>query len=79
MGITPLEGLVMGTRCGDMDCALPFYIIRKTGMSTAEMDTALNKKSGLLGITGKYVDRRDVTKATAEGDEKARLALEMEY
>ena len=78
MGITPLEGLVMGTRCGDMDCALPFYIMRKTGMSAAEMDTALNKKSGLLGITGKYVDRRDVTKAAAEGDEKARLALEME-
>ena len=78
MGITPLEGLVMGTRCGDMDCALPFYIMRKTGMSAAEMDTALNKKSGLLGITGKYVDRRDVTKAAAEGDGKARLALEME-
>ena len=78
MGITPLEGLVMGTRCGDMDCALPFYIMRKTGMSAAEMDTALNKKSGLLGITGKYVDRRDVTKAAAAGDEKARLALEME-
>ena len=78
MGITPLEGLVMGTRCGDMDCALPFYIMRKTGMSAAEMDTALNKKSGLLGITGKYVDRRDVTKAAAEGDVKARLALEME-
>ena len=78
MGITPLEGLVMGTRCGDMDCALPFYIMRKTGMSAAEMDTALNKKSGLLGITGKYVDRRDVTKAAAEGDEKACLALEME-
>lgn len=78
MGITPLEGLVMGTRCGDMDCALPFYIMRKTGMSAAEMDTSLNKKSGLLGITGKYVDRRDVTKAAAEGDGKARLALEME-
>ncbi len=78
MGITPLEGLVMGTRSGDMDCALPFYIMRKTGMTAAEMDTALNKKSGLLGITGKYVDRRDVTKAAQEGDEKASLALDME-
>lgn len=78
MGITPLEGLVMGTRSGDMDPALPFYIMRKTGMSAAEMDTALNKKCGLLGITGKYTDRRDVTKAAEEGDEKAQLALEME-
>ena len=78
MGITPLEGLVMGTRCGDMDCALPLYIMRKTGMSAAEMDTALNKKSGLLGITGKYVDRRDVTKAMREGDKRSALALDME-
>ena len=78
MGITPLEGLVMGTRCGDIDAALPFYIMRKTGMSAAEMDTALNKKSGLLGITGKYVDRRDVTKAMREGDKRSALALDME-
>ena len=71
MGITPLEGLVMGTRTGDMDPALAFYIMRKTGMTPAEMDTAMNKKSGLLGITGKYTDRRDVQKAADEGDEKA--------
>ncbi|MBR6215333.1 MAG: acetate/propionate family kinase, partial [Spirochaetaceae bacterium] len=78
MGITPLEGLVMGTRTGDMDPALAFYIMRKTGMTPAEMDTAMNKKSGLLGITGKYTDRRDVQKAAEAGDEKAILAVEME-
>jgi acetate kinase len=78
MGITPLEGLVMGTRSGDCDPALALYIMRKTGMSVAEMDTALNKKSGLLGITGKYVDRRDVIKAMEEGDADAKLAFEME-
>ncbi|MCR4714166.1 MAG: acetate kinase, partial [Treponemataceae bacterium] len=78
MGITPLEGLVMGTRSGDCDPALALYIMRKTGMSVAEMDTTLNKKSGLLGITGKYVDRRDVIKAMEEGDEDAKLAFEME-
>ena len=78
MGITPLEGLVMGTRSGDCDPALPFYIMRKTGMSIAEMDTALNKKSGLLGITGKYVDRRDVQSALEAGDERALLAQDME-
>jgi acetate kinase len=78
MGITPLEGLVMGTRSGDMDPALPLYIMRKSGMSAAEMDTALNKKSGLLGITGKYNDRRDVEKAAEEGDKRSALAQEME-
>lgn len=78
MGITPLEGLVMGTRSGDCDPALPFYVMRKTGMSAADMDTALNKKSGLLGITGQYVDRRDVAKAMQEGDKRAKLAFDME-
>lgn len=78
MGITPLEGLVMGTRSGDCDPALAFYIMRKTGMSVEEIDTALNKKSGLLGITGKYADRRDVTKAMEAGDKRAELAFNME-
>ena len=78
MGITPLEGLVMGTRSGDLDPALPFYIMRKTGMSADEMDTALNKKSGCLGVTGKYADRRDVEMAAKNGDEKAKLCIEME-
>lgn len=78
MGITPLEGLVMGTRSGDCDPALPFYIMRKTGMTAAEMDTALNKKSGHLGINGKYVDRRDIQSALEAGDERALLSQDME-
>ena len=78
MGITPLEGLVMGTRSGDLDPALPFYIMRKTGMSDDEMDRALNKKSGLLGITGKYTDRRDIQKGAEEGDPLCKLGQEME-
>lgn len=78
MGLTPLEGLVMGTRCGDVDPALLCYVMKKTGMSIQEMDTALNKKSGLLGITGKYTDRRDVQTAVKAGDEKAILAQNME-
>jgi acetate kinase len=78
MGITPLEGLVMGTRSGDADMAMPFYVMRKTGMSAAEIENALNKKSGLLGITGKYADRRDIQKAKLEGDKRAELAQNME-
>ncbi len=78
MGLTPLEGLVMGTRSGDVDPALPFYIMRKTGMGVKEIDAALNKESGLLGITGKYADRRDVASAMDAGDEKAALAFRME-
>ena len=78
MGITPLEGLVMGTRSGDVDPALPFYIMRKTGMSADEMDKALNKKSGCLGITEKYSDRRDIEIAAANGDKLCQLCIEME-
>lgn len=78
MGLTPLAGLVMGTRSGDLDPALPFYIMRKTGMSLDEMDKALNKKSGLLGITGQYTDRRDVEKGAEEGDPLCKLGQAME-
>ena len=78
MGLTPLAGLVMGTRSGDLDPALPFYIMRKTGMSMDEMDKALNKKSGLLGITGRYTDRRDVEKGAEEGDALCKLGQAME-
>ncbi|MBQ5647164.1 MAG: acetate kinase [Treponema sp.] len=78
MGITPLDGLVMGTRSGELDPALPFYIMRKTGMTADEMDTALNKKSGLLGITEKYADRRDIENAAKEGDKLSELSIEME-
>ncbi|MDR2942378.1 MAG: acetate kinase [Treponema sp.] len=78
MGITPLEGLVMGTRSGDIDAALPFYVMRKTGMSAAEIETILNKKSGLLGLTGKHTDRRDIQSAAVGGDEQALLAQHIE-
>ncbi|MDR0409155.1 MAG: acetate kinase [Spirochaetaceae bacterium] len=78
MGLTPLEGLIMGTRSGDADCAIPFYIMRKTGLSAEEMEQALNKKSGLLGITGQYQDRRDIHSAAEKGDKRAQLAEDME-
>ncbi|MCI5644741.1 MAG: acetate kinase [Treponema porcinum] len=78
MGITPLEGLVMGTRSGDLDPALPFYIMRKTGMSADEMDKALNKKCGCLGITGRFSDRRDIEVEAAKGDKLCQLCIEME-
>ena len=77
MGLTPLEGLVMGTRSGDMDPAIMPYIMNNTGMSAADMDTTLNKKSGLYGICG-LSDRRDVAKKAEEGDLKAKLAIKME-
>ena len=78
MGMTPLEGLVMGTRSGDADMAMPFYVMRKTGLGAAEMENALNKKSGLLGITGRYADRRDIQAAALKGDARAKLAQDME-
>ena len=78
MGITPLEGLVMGTRSGDMDPALPFYIMRKTGMSAEEVESALNKKSGLAGITGGLTDRRDIQAENLKGNKQAALAQDME-
>lgn len=77
MGLTPLEGLVMGTRSGDMDPAIMPYIMNNTGMTAKEMDTALNKKSGLMGICG-MSDRRDVADAAEKGDQKAQLGIDME-
>jgi acetate kinase len=78
MGVTPLEGLVMGTRSGDIDPAVPFYMMRKTGMTAGEMETALNKKAGLLGLTGLYADRRDIQEAALKGDGRAALAQDIE-
>jgi acetate kinase len=77
MGLTPLEGLVMGTRSGDLDPAILPYVMNKTGMSASEMDTQLNKKSGLVGICG-MSDRRDVHSAAEEGDKRAQLGIKME-
>lgn len=78
MGFTPLEGLIMGTRAGDHDAALDFYVMQKEGIGYKEIDRILNEESGILGITGKYCDRRDVLEAAARGDERAQLAFEME-
>lgn len=77
MGLTPLEGLVMGTRSGDLDPAILPFMMNRTGMSAKEMDSVLNKKSGLVGICG-MSDRRDVRDAAAEGNERAELAIQME-
>jgi acetate kinase len=78
MGFTPLEGLVMGTRAGDHDAAIGYYIMRKESLDAAGVDSLLNKRSGLLGITGRYTDRRDVETAAEGGDERAALAMEIE-
>lgn len=77
MGLTPLEGLVMGTRSGDLDPAILPYVMNKTGISPSEMDTELNKKSGLQGLCG-MSDRRDVHEAAKKGNKKAQLSINME-
>jgi len=74
MGLTPLEGLVMGTRSGDIDPAIIFHMARE-GMELADVRTGLEKKSGLLGLSGVSRDMRDVEKAAEEGNERAALAL----
>ncbi|PLX78056.1 MAG: propionate kinase [Desulfuromonas sp.] len=78
MGLTPLEGAVMGTRCGDIDPAIPAFIMDKEGYTPKEIDSILNKKSGVLGITGHYTDRRDVLEGIENGDKKCQLALDIE-
>ncbi|ROQ36749.1 acetate kinase [Frondihabitans sp. PhB188] len=74
MGLTPLEGLVMGTRSGDVDPAVVFHLHREEGLSFEELETMLNKRSGLLGLTGNG-DMRDVQDAASRGDETAEAAL----
>ena len=75
MGLTPVEGLPMGTRCGDIDPAIVPFIMQRTGMTPAEMDTYMNKKSGMLGLSGVSSDFRDLEAAAKEGNERAELAL----
>ena len=77
MGFTPLEGLVMGTRCGDIDPAIPPYLMRKEGMTPDEVDTYLNKKSGVLGLSGLSSDFRDLEEAADKGNERAQLAIDV--
>ena len=76
MGLTPLEGLIMGTRCGSIDPAIVPFIMEKKGLTPEEMDTLMNKKSGLLGLCG-FTDMRDVHKEIENGNKKAELALNM--
>ncbi|MFC9684357.1 acetate kinase [Streptomyces sp. NPDC056948] len=76
MGLTPLEGLVMGTRSGDMDPAVIFHLMRVGGMSADEIDTLLNKKSGLIGLCGDN-DMREIRRRVDEGDERAELAFDI--
>ena len=74
MGLTPLEGLVMGTRSGDLDPAILFYLSRESGFDMDALDTLLNKESGLKGICGEN-DMRTISEAAGQGDHQARLAL----
>ncbi|MGJ0485748.1 MAG: acetate/propionate family kinase [Methylomicrobium sp.] len=76
MGFTPLEGLVMGTRCGDLDAAIPLYLENVLGQSSSELQEALNRDSGLKGLCGSN-DLREVLASEQAGDERARLALEV--
>ena len=77
MGFTPLVGLPMGTRCGDLDAGVIQFLMNKYGFSIDEMLNILNKKSGVLGVSGVSSDFRDLTTAAEEGNERAQLALDM--
>lgn len=76
MGMTPLEGLIMGTRCGDLDPAVPFYLARSTGRSGEELESMLNHESGLFGICG-LNDMREIQRLADRGEPKALLAIDM--
>ncbi len=77
MGFTPLEGLIMGTRSGDVDPHLPGFLAQREGVEIDEAESWLNKKSGLLGVSGLSQDMRELLRAESQGDEKAALAIEM--
>lgn len=77
MGFTPLEGLLMGTRCGDLDATVPLFLMEREGLSTDELDALLNKSSGLLGLSGVSNDLRDVLAAADAGNDRAAAAIEV--
>jgi acetate kinase len=77
MGMTPAEGLMMGTRAGDLDPAILIYVQKALGMTADDVDNLINKKSGLLGVSGKSSDMRDIEDQTTAGDERSALALEI--
>lgn len=76
MGMTPLEGLAMGTRCGDIDPAIVTFLMNKKNMTAEEVDNLMNKKSGVLGISGVSSDFRDIEDAAEQGNKRAQLALD---
>lgn len=77
MGLTPNSGLMMGTRCGDIDATIVTYMIKSLGMSADEVDKIMNKQSGLLGVSGKSNDARDIEAGVVDGDERCILAHKM--
>ncbi len=77
MGLTPNAGLIMGTRCGDIDASIIPYVMEKTGMSAKDIDNAINKESGLLAVSRKSSDSRDIEDGIAAGDENCILAQKM--
>lgn len=79
MGFTPLEGLVMGTRCGDIDPAIVTFLMEKENLTVAEVNNLMNKQSGVLGISGVSSDFRDIEAAADQGNERAALALDKFY
>ncbi len=79
MGFTPLEGLVMGTRSGDIDPAIVFFLMEKLGLGTSEANNYFNKKAGMLGLSGVSNDLRDILEAAASGNERAQTALDVYY
>ncbi|HZK43253.1 MAG TPA: acetate kinase [Syntrophomonadaceae bacterium] len=79
MGFTPLEGLVMGTRSGDIDPAIVFFLMEKLDMNAQEANNYFNKKSGMLGLSGVSNDLRDILEAANSGNERAKLSLEVYY
>ena len=79
MGLTPLDGFMMGTRCGAVDPSAITYIMQKHNISAAEMDKIMNKQSGVLGISGVHSDDRAVKAAAAEGNKRAKLARDMQW
>lgn len=72
------EGLVMGTRCGDLDPTIPLFLMKHADLSADEVEDVLYRKSGVLGLSGRFVDRRDIIEGAGNGDERCRLALEVE-
>ena len=77
MGFTPLEGLLMGTRSGDLDPSIITYVMGKEGLEIREMNALLNKHSGLIGVSGESSDMRELEEAVAEGDKKAKNAFDL--